>query len=96
MRKLPPSVLQFAADWESARACKDQGRIFTLPVLRANSGGLIVRFNSLQGFVPNPLLSPAHWCKGTSAFPLSSVVHVSVTILWLLLASRYEVVFDCS
>nr|ACG42364.1 RNA binding S1 [Zea mays] len=54
---------QFAADWESARACKDQGRIFTLPVLRANSGGLIVRFNSLQGFVPNPLLSPAHWCK---------------------------------
>ncbi|KAL5684340.1 hypothetical protein ACJX0J_010725, partial [Zea mays] len=53
----------FAADWESARACKDQGRIFSLPVLRANSGGLIVRFNSLQGFVPNPLLSPAHWCK---------------------------------
>ncbi|CAD6334998.1 unnamed protein product [Miscanthus lutarioriparius] len=54
---------QFAADWEAARAGKDQGRIFTLPVLRANSGGLIVRFNSLQGFVPNPLLSPAHWCK---------------------------------
>ena len=25
-----------------------------LPVLRANSGGLTVKFNSLQGFVPNP------------------------------------------
>ncbi|XP_066364799.1 uncharacterized protein [Miscanthus floridulus] len=60
---------QFAADWEAARAGKDQGRIFTLPVLRANSGGLIVRFNSLQGFVPNPLLSPAHWCKAKLADP---------------------------
>jgi ribosomal protein S1 len=58
--------LQFAADWEVARADKEQGKILTLPVLRANSGGLIVKFNSLQGFVPNPLLSPAHWCKGTS------------------------------
>jgi len=58
--------LQFAADWEAARADKEQGKILTLPVLRANSGGLIVKFNSLQGFVPNPLLSPAHWCRGTS------------------------------
>lgn len=57
--------LQFAVDWQAARADKDQGTILTLPVLRANSGGLIVRYNSLQGFVPNPLLSPAHWCKGS-------------------------------
>ncbi|KAG2533887.1 4-hydroxy-3-methylbut-2-enyl diphosphate reductase-like [Panicum virgatum] len=56
-------LAQFAADWEAARADKEQGNILTLPVLRANSGGLIVKFNSLQGFVPNPLLSPAHWCK---------------------------------
>ncbi|KAL5218361.1 hypothetical protein ABZP36_019045 [Zizania latifolia] len=56
-------LAQFAADWQAARAEKDQGKNLMLPVLRANSGGLIVRFNSLQGFVPNPLLSPAHWCK---------------------------------
>ncbi|XP_062213998.1 uncharacterized protein LOC133915020 isoform X2 [Phragmites australis] len=56
-------LAQFAADWQAARADKDRGKILTLPVLRANSGGLIVSFNSLQGFVPNPLLSPAHWCK---------------------------------
>ncbi|KAF0912504.1 hypothetical protein E2562_014091 [Oryza meyeriana var. granulata] len=56
-------LAQFAADWQAARAEKDDGKILRLPVLRANSGGLIVRFNSLQGFVPNPLLSPAHWCK---------------------------------
>uniref|UniRef100_A0A0E0KLH8 S1 motif domain-containing protein n=1 Tax=Oryza punctata TaxID=4537 RepID=A0A0E0KLH8_ORYPU len=56
-------LAQFAADWQAARAERDQGKILKLQVLRANSGGLIVRFNSLQGFVPNPLLSPAHWCK---------------------------------
>ncbi|KAK3148779.1 hypothetical protein QOZ80_3AG0208550 [Eleusine coracana subsp. coracana] len=56
-------LAQFAADWQSARAHKEQETVLTLPVLRANSGGLIVRFNSLQGFVPNPLLSPAHWCQ---------------------------------
>ncbi|KAL6638692.1 hypothetical protein ACP70R_023803 [Stipagrostis hirtigluma subsp. patula] len=56
-------LAQLAADWQAARADKDQGKILKLPVLRANSGGLIVKFNSLQGFVPNPLLSPAHWCK---------------------------------
>ncbi|KAG2544552.1 30S ribosomal protein S1-like isoform X1 [Panicum virgatum] len=56
-------LAQFAADWEAARADKEQGKILTLPVLRANSGGLIVKFNSLQGFVPNPLLSPVHWCR---------------------------------
>uniref|UniRef100_A0A0D9ZFQ1 S1 motif domain-containing protein n=1 Tax=Oryza glumipatula TaxID=40148 RepID=A0A0D9ZFQ1_9ORYZ len=56
-------LAQFAADWQAARAERDQGKILKLQVIRANSGGLIVRFNSLQGFVPNPLLSPAHWCK---------------------------------
>ena len=88
MRKLALCLLQFTADWEAARAGKDQGRIFTLPVLRANSGGLIVRFNSLQGFVPNPLLSPAHWCKGTAAFSCLFSVPVSVSILWLPVNAR--------
>ncbi|CAN6308516.1 unnamed protein product [Urochloa humidicola] len=56
-------LAQFAADWDAARADKEQGNILTLPVLRSNTGGLIVKYNSLQGFVPNPLLSPAHCCK---------------------------------
>ncbi|CAN6280595.1 unnamed protein product [Urochloa humidicola] len=56
-------LAQFAADWDAARADKEQGKILTLPVLRSNTGGLIVKYNSLQGFVPNPLLSPAHCCK---------------------------------
>ncbi|CAN6321977.1 unnamed protein product [Urochloa humidicola] len=56
-------LAQLAADWEAARADKEQGKILTLPVLRSNTGGLIVKYNSLQGFVPNPLLSPAHCCK---------------------------------
>jgi hypothetical protein len=25
---------------------------------------MILTYNWLQGFVPSPLLSPAHWCKG--------------------------------
>ncbi|EMS64124.1 30S ribosomal protein S1, chloroplastic [Triticum urartu] len=53
----------FAADWKAVRADKEQGKILTLPVLRSNTGGLILKYNSMQGFVPNPLLSPAHWCK---------------------------------
>ncbi|XP_066385628.1 uncharacterized protein [Miscanthus floridulus] len=68
---------QFTADWEAARAGKDQRRIFTLPVLRANSGGLIVRFNSLQGFVPNPLLSPAHRCKAKLADPKKPIQDIT-------------------
>ncbi|KAI5009262.1 hypothetical protein ZWY2020_010518 [Hordeum vulgare] len=56
-------LAQFAADWKAVRADKDQGKVLTLPVLRSNTGGLILKYNSMQGFVPNPLLSPAHWCK---------------------------------
>lgn len=56
-------LAQFAADWKAVRADKEQGKILTLPVLRSNTGGLILKYNSMQGFVPNPLLSPAHWCK---------------------------------
>ncbi|XP_034574777.1 uncharacterized protein [Setaria viridis] len=70
-------LAQFAADWEAARADKEQGNILTLPVLRSNSGGLIVKYNSLQGFVPNPLLSPAHWCKVKLADPKRPIQDVT-------------------
>jgi hypothetical protein len=63
------ACLQFAADWEAARVDKEQGSVLTLPVLRSNRGRLILKYNSLQGFVPYPLLSPTHWCKGTSRDP---------------------------
>ena len=35
-----------------------------------NKGGLLVRFNSLIGFLPFPELGPSHACKGTSDFHL--------------------------
>ena len=56
MREL--CYLQFAADWEAVRVHKEQGKTFMLTVLRANSGGLTVKFNSLQVFVPNHLIAP--------------------------------------
>ncbi|XP_047071419.1 4-hydroxy-3-methylbut-2-enyl diphosphate reductase [Lolium rigidum] len=56
-------LAQFAADWQAVRADKAEGKILTLPVLRSNTGGVILKYSTMQGFVPNPLLSPAHWCK---------------------------------
>lgn len=75
--------MQFAADWKAVRADKEQGKILTLPVLRSNTGGLILKYNSMQGFVPNPLLSPAHWCKGTlsSSYQLSSLLNLLTPLL---------------
>ncbi|XP_039787073.1 uncharacterized protein LOC120653383 [Panicum virgatum] len=71
----------------------EQGKILTLPVLRANSGGLVVKFNSLQGFVPNPLLSPVHWCRDPKR-PIQDVskdlvgTSISVKVRFLVRAGR--------
>uniref|UniRef100_A0A2P2K7G2 30S ribosomal protein S1 n=1 Tax=Rhizophora mucronata TaxID=61149 RepID=A0A2P2K7G2_RHIMU len=35
-----------------------------------NGGGLLVRFYSLLGFLPFPLMSPSHSCKGKFLFEL--------------------------
>lgn len=54
---------QIYADWQAAKAYKDSGFIFHGIVEGFNGGGLIVRFSSLLGFLPFPLLSPLHSCK---------------------------------
>ncbi|XP_072970377.1 uncharacterized protein [Typha angustifolia] len=52
-----------SADWRAARAYKDTGVIFDGKVEGSNNGGLLIRFYSLLGFLPYPLLSPSHSCK---------------------------------
>ncbi|XP_010927601.1 uncharacterized protein [Elaeis guineensis] len=52
-----------SADWRAARAYKDSGIIFDGRIEGFNNGGLLIRFYSLLGFLPYPLLSPSHSCK---------------------------------
>ncbi|PIA35847.1 hypothetical protein AQUCO_03400028v1 [Aquilegia coerulea] len=52
-----------SAYWKAARAYKESGAIYEAKIEGSNSGGLLVRFFSLQGFLPYPLLSPSHYCK---------------------------------
>ncbi|XP_048539665.1 uncharacterized protein LOC125518834 [Triticum urartu] len=80
-------LAQFAADWKAVRADKDQGKILTLPVLRSNTGGIILKYNSMQGFMPNPLLSPAHWCKDPKR-PIQDVTKDLVGSLFLSRSRR--------
>ncbi|XP_074571192.1 uncharacterized protein LOC141827769 [Curcuma longa] len=55
-----------SADWRAARAYKDSGVLFDGKIEAFNNGGLIIRFYSLTGFLPFPLLSPYHSCKDPS------------------------------
>ncbi|XP_078447202.1 nucleic acid-binding proteins superfamily [Wolffia australiana] len=52
-----------SADWKAARAYKESGLIFDGRVEGSNNGGLLIRFYSLLGFLPYPLMSPSHSCK---------------------------------
>ncbi|OAY70516.1 30S ribosomal protein S1, chloroplastic [Ananas comosus] len=52
-----------AADWRAARTYKESGVIFEGKVEGSNNGGLLLRFYSLLGFLPYPLLSPSHSCR---------------------------------
>ncbi|KAG6468687.1 hypothetical protein ZIOFF_073380 [Zingiber officinale] len=58
--------LRRSADWRAARAYKDSGVLFDGKIEAFNNGGLIIRFYSLTGFLPFPLLSPYHSCKDPS------------------------------
>ncbi|GAV85665.1 S1 domain-containing protein [Cephalotus follicularis] len=51
------------ADWKAARAYQANGFIFEGKVEGFNGGGLLIRFLSLVGFLPFPLLSPSHSLK---------------------------------
>ncbi|KAK7280855.1 hypothetical protein RIF29_08387 [Crotalaria pallida] len=52
-----------SSDWKAANAYKDSGLIYNGRVEDFNSGGLLVRFFSILGFLPFPQLSPAHASK---------------------------------
>lgn len=49
-----------------ARTYKESGVIFDGKIEGFNSGGLLIRFYSLLGFLPFPLLSPSHFWKDSS------------------------------
>lgn len=51
------------ADWKAARAYKESGVIYDGRIEGFNGGGLLIRFYSLLGFLPYPLMSPSHSCK---------------------------------
>nr|XP_043638288.1 30S ribosomal protein S1-like [Erigeron canadensis] len=56
-------IILRSADWKAARAHLDYGIVYQGRVEGSNGGGLLIRFYSLVGFLPCPLLSPSHSCK---------------------------------
>lgn len=47
--------------WEEAQKAMKDKAVLSLPVKDANKGGLILEWQSVQGFVPASQLSPAHY-----------------------------------
>lgn len=55
--------LRRSADWKTARDYKESGVIYDGKIAGFNAGGLLIRFNSILGFLPFPLLSPSRTQK---------------------------------
>ncbi|OGG80570.1 hypothetical protein A3A39_01475 [Candidatus Kaiserbacteria bacterium RIFCSPLOWO2_01_FULL_54_13] len=47
--------------WNEAETAVQKKTVFELPIAEANKGGLIINWNSIQGFLPASQLSPAHY-----------------------------------
>lgn len=47
--------------WDEARKAMNEGKILSLPVKDANKGGLILEWQSVQGFVPASQLNTEHY-----------------------------------
>ncbi|KAG4995608.1 hypothetical protein JHK82_032339 [Glycine max] len=68
-RPTPPDPLDDArqarrsSDWKAAKTYQDSKLIYNGRVEGFNSGGLLVRFYSIMGFLPFPQLSPVHASK---------------------------------
>lgn len=60
------NLLRTAADWKKAETYKETGEIFEGKVDETNSGGVLVRFDSLQGFLPYSQMSSSHFLKDGS------------------------------
>ncbi|XP_020526546.1 uncharacterized protein LOC18440065 isoform X2 [Amborella trichopoda] len=103
-RHPPPSdalrQLRKSADWKAARAYKESGVIYEGRVEGVNTGGLLIRFYSLMGFLPFPQLSPSHSCKEPQrpiqeiakgligSFLSAKVIHVSEENRKLIFSER--------
>lgn len=74
-----------SADWKLAKAYSDSGFIFDGMVEGYNSGGLLVRFHSLVGFLPFPQLSPSHFCQEE---PGKSVQEIAKGLLGSLISVK--------
>lgn len=57
------NLLRRAADWKKAETYKENGEIFEGKVDVSNNGGVLVRFHSLQGFLPYSQMSSSHLLK---------------------------------
>ncbi|KAH1160803.1 hypothetical protein AAZX31_11G257600 [Glycine max] len=68
-RPTPPDPLddvrqaRRSSDWKAAKTYQDSKLIYNGRVEGFNSGGLLVRFYSIMGFLPFPQLSPVHASK---------------------------------
>eukprot|EP01018_Ginkgo_biloba_P006308 Gb_13624 [translate_table: standard] len=59
-------LLRRVADWKKAETYKESGEIYEGKVDGSNSGGLLVRFHSLQGFLPYSQMSSSRVLKDGS------------------------------
>ncbi|KAL9347682.1 hypothetical protein Peur_059048 [Populus x canadensis] len=73
-----------SADWKAVKAYYDGGHILQGRVEGFNGGGLIVRFYSLVGFLPFPLLSPSHSCKD----PQKTIHEIAKDLTGLLISVK--------
>ncbi|CAI8598048.1 unnamed protein product [Vicia faba] len=55
-----------SSDWKAATAYRDSKLVYNGRVEGFNAGGLLIRFYSIMGFLPFPLLSPVHSCQEPS------------------------------
>ncbi|KAB5527585.1 hypothetical protein DKX38_021432 [Salix brachista] len=85
---LPPA--RRSADWKAVKACYEGGHIFQGRVEGFNGGGLIVRFYSLVGFLPFPLLSPSHSCKD----PQKTIQEIGKDLTGSLISVKVCVCYD--
>lgn len=60
------NLLRSAVDWKKAETYKGNGEIVEGKVDGSNSGGVLVRFHSLQGFLPYSQMSPSLLLKDRS------------------------------
>ncbi|KAG6750035.1 hypothetical protein POTOM_047113 [Populus tomentosa] len=79
-----------SADWKAVKAYYDGGNILQGRVEGFNGGGLIVRFYSLVGFLPFPLLSPSHSCKD----PQKTIHEIAKDLTGLLMSVKVRVCYD--